>query len=193
MTDTITLQKIGRETIKVEIKGTAPLIVHKWDEKAKQQLLDKQQGKRAVKVAKDPEAAYQASRYLLPDGSDGFPVTGFKAATVGAARYFQTVKMTELRRALFFHGEGPDQLVRIIGTPQSREDMVRVGMGTSDIRFRAMYPEWTATLVVTYVPSLLDEASVVALIDAGGMGGVGEWRPEKAATGTFGTYEVISQ
>lgn len=189
----IKLERIGREIVSVKIKGTAPLITHRWDEKAKQQLLDGQQGRRTTKAPKDPEACYEASRYRLPDGGDGFPVTGFKAATVGAARYFQSVAMTELKRALFFHGEGPEQLVRIMGTPEMREDMVRVGKGTADIRYRAMFPEWTATLQVTYVSGLLDFGSLISLIDAGGMGGIGEWRPEKAATGSFGTYEVIEQ
>jgi hypothetical protein len=44
-------------------------------------------------------------------------------------------------------------------------------------------------LEVSYVTSMLTRASVLSLIDAGGMGvGVGEWRPEKK--GDFGTYQV---
>ena len=66
--------------------------------------------------------------------------------------------------------------------------MVRVGMGT-DLRFRGEFPEWTAVLDVTYVTTALSRASVVSLIDAGGMGvGVGEWRPEK--DGLNGTYTI---
>ena len=68
--------------------------------------------------------------------------------------------------------------------------MVRVGMGTADIRFRAMFPDWDATLTIRYFPSILTEDSVLALIDASGAGGIGEWRPSKAKTGLFGTYEV---
>ena len=30
----------------------------------------------------------------------------------------------------------------------------------------------------------------VSLVNAGGNGGVGEWRPEKNASGMYGTYEV---
>ena len=70
-----------------------------------------------------------------------------------------------------------------------REDMVRVGMGTADIRYRAEYAKWRATLKVQFLPNLIDLGSVVALIDAGGMNGVGEWRPERS--GLNGTYRVV--
>lgn len=187
---TIKLQRIARETVQVRVVGTAPLICHRFDEKARQMMLDAQQGRKKAKVAKDPQADYERSMYRLTDGRHGFPVTAFKAATVDAARYFQGVKMTELRQALLFHGEGPDRLVAIEGEPAMREDTVRVGMGTADLRYRAMFETWSALLTVTYVPSLLAADSVITLIDAGGTGGIGEWRPSKAKTGSYGTYEV---
>lgn len=190
------LTRLESETITLTVKGTAPLIVHNWSEKAKAEMLAKQMGKKAPKEFKDPQAQYESSLYRLPDGTPGFPVVAFKSATVGGARYFKGVTQVQLRQGLLFHGEGPDHLVRINGVPVMREDMVRVGSGlnkTADIRYRAMFPEWTANLVISYLPSQITLESVVALVDAGGMGGVGEWRPERANTGTYGTYEVVDQ
>lgn len=187
---TIQLTKVARETMQVRVIGMTPLICHRFDEKAKQMMLDAQQGRKKAKQHKDPDADYQRSLYRLPDGRYGFPATAFKAATVDAARYFQGVKMTELRQALLFHGDGPDQLVAVEGEPVMREDSVRVGMGTADLRYRAMFEKWAATLTITYVPSLLSPDSVITLVDAGGTGGIGEWRPSKAKTGSYGTYEV---
>ena len=69
-----------------------------------------------------------------------------------------------------------------------REDLVRVGMGTADLRYRAMYSNWDLVLTVEYPEHLLDESTVVSLIDAGGRNGIGEWRPER--DGSFGTFEV---
>ncbi len=189
---TIQLHKVERETIKVRVVGLTPLICHRFDEKAKQMMLDAQQGKKKQKASKDPDADFQRSLYRTPDGGYGFPATGFKAATVDAARYFQGVRMTELRQALLFHGEGPDQLIQLEGEPVMREDAVRVGMGTADLRYRGMFEKWAATLTITYIPSLLDEQSVITLVDAGGTGGIGEWRPGKAKTGSYGTYEVAA-
>lgn len=186
----IKLERIARETIKVRVVGTAPLIVNRMDEKAKQMMLDNMQGKKNPKAHKDPQGDYERSLYKMPDGTYGFPVTAFKAATIDAARFFHNVKMTELRQALFFIGEGPDQLVRLEGEPVMREDMVRIGMNGADLRYRGMFEKWAVELTIVYVPSLLDMQSVVTLVDAGGTGGVGEWRPSKAKTGSYGTYEV---
>lgn len=195
-TATISLARIQRETALIDIKGTAPLIVHAWSEKARKQMLDAQQKRKTVKEPKDPNADYEASMYRFADGGHGFPVLGFKSATVtGGARMFgKTVRMTELRIALSFVPDGMgtlgDQLVRIAGEPTMREDMVRVGMGTADIRYRAEYRDWSARLRIDYLPNMIDVDSIVALVDAGGANGVGEWRPEK--DGVNGTYEVMS-
>jgi hypothetical protein len=191
------LERIRRETAVIEVRGTAPLIVHAWSQKARQQMLDKQQGKKVRKEAKDPQADFEASRYKFADGSgDGFPVTAFKKSTIaGGGRIFgKAVKMTELRQNLLFlpDGLGTDgmQLVALdTAPPEMREDMVRISMGTSDIRHRAMYPKWSATLRIEFIPALIDLGSIVALVDAGGTNGIGEWRPEK--NGSFGTYEVV--
>jgi hypothetical protein len=189
----VQLPKISAETMRVPIIGTAPLIVHKWSDKAKRQMLDAQQGRKTPKQIRDPQADYESSLYRTADGY-GFPVLAFKAATVGAARFFgKSVKMTELRQFLFMTGtlsdDGTTILAPVFGIPKMREDMVRVGMGGTDLRYRGEFPEWTALLTVTYVTTALDRGSVLSLIDAGGMGvGVGEWRPEKR--GQNGTYAI---
>lgn len=201
MSDAIQINKLAAETLLIPIVGTTPLIMHNWSEKAKRQMLDSQQGKKTPKQFKDPEADYLASLYRMEfeDGRQGygFPAVAFKAATVGAARFYgKDVKMTELRQFMFFRGvttpADNQQLFEIEGEPNMREDMVRVGSGTSDIRYRAEFKEWRSTLRVTYVKSSLDKGSLLSLIDAGGMGvGVGEWRPEKK--GDYGTYALDTE
>jgi len=194
----IQIDKIGAQTIKVPIIGTAPLIVHNWSEKAKRQMLDAQQGRKKVKEIRDPQADYEASLYRIAaqDGGHdlyGFPVLAFKAATIGGARFYdKSVTMTMLRQCMFFKGvvtkADPAQLVQIHGEPRMREDVVRVGQGT-DLRYRGEFTEWHAELVITFVTSSLSQGSVLSLIDAGGMGvGVGEWRPQRS--GEYGTYMV---
>lgn len=193
---TISLTRIRREIAEIEVRGTAPLIVHRWSEKARQMMLDAQQGKKNPKQPKDPNADFETSMYRFEDGGHGFPIMAFKSATVkGGARLFgKAVKMTELRQLCTFLSDGlctdGTQLTRIISdAPIMREDMVRVGMGTADIRYRAEYRNWSAVLRIEYVPSVIDLSSVVALVDAGGTNGVGEWRPEKS--GSYGTFEVV--
>jgi hypothetical protein len=204
----VSLKRIKRETAYVEIEGTAPVIVHQWSEKARRMMLDAQQGKKTPKQAKDPHQDFLDSMYrfkgtdrtqVLPLDSHGAPTMAFKAATVkGGARAFgKSVKMTELRQSLIFlaDGFGDDGLqlsrLEIDAEPVMREDMVRVGMGTADIRYRAEYQTWRVVLRVEFMPNLIDLDSIVALIDAGGANGICEWRPEK--NGSFGTYQVIDE
>ena len=196
----IVIDRIDTETLVVPIVGTAPLIVHNFSEKSKRMMLDAQQGKKRVKVTRDPQAEYEAAFYRIVDTDGvlryGFPVTAFKAATIGAARFYgKSISMTALRQFLFMHGvltdADPQQLVEIHGEPRMREDVVRLGgpSRSADLRYRPEFPEWRAELRSTYVRSALAQSSVLSLVDAGGLGvGVGEWRPEKR--GEFGTYAI---
>lgn len=194
MTDQqIQIDEIAAETISVPIIGTAPLIVHRFSEKAKRQMLDNMQGRKSPKEVKDPQAEYEAAFYRLKDGDPGFPAIAFKAATIGGVRFYgKNITMTACKQFMFFRGEISDDgraMVRIEGEPRMREDVVTVGRGGSDLRYRPEFLEWSTTLTVVYVTSALTRGSVLSLIDAGGMGvGVGEWRPEK--DGDFGTYRI---
>lgn len=192
----ISISKIGTETLRVPLVGTAPLIVHAFSEKAKRQMLDAMQGRKSPKQPKDPDSDYEAAFYRHDDDGYGFPVIAFKAATVGGARFFgKDVTMTGLRQCMFFDAElskrAGQKLARIIGEPHMREDAVTVGVSGRDLRYRPEFVEWATTLDVIYVKSMLTRESVLSLIEAGGMGvGVGEWRPEKR--GDFGTYMIDS-
>lgn len=195
----VQIAKIDAETLNVPIIGTAPLIVHNFSEKSRRQMLEAQQGKKKVKEVRDPQSEYEAAFYRIAkdDGEGyGFPVTAFKAATTGAARFYdKSITMTALRQFMFMRGimtkADAQMLVEITGEPEMREDVVRLGgpSRSADLRYRPMFPEWSCILNVTYVKSSIDRNSILSLIDAGGMGiGVGEWRPEKR--GEFGTYQI---
>jgi hypothetical protein len=191
---TIHLEPIERHYIDVPIEGVSPLIVHKWSEKAKAIMAENQSGKavKSKREPKDPKSEAEACLYRMPDGCPGFPATAFKAATVGAVRLFDGITMVAAKAALFVHGEGPDQLVPIIGEMTLRQDTPRLATGVADLRYRYAFFPWSTTLRVEYLPALIEELSVVRLIDAGGNGGVGDWRPSapKSATGTFGRFRV---
>ena len=99
--------------------------------------------------------------------------------------------MASLRGAFFIAGEGSELLAEVKGcTPTMREDMVRVGMGVADIRFRGEFANWYMDLQVSYNANgayTLDQ--IINLINVGGFScGIGEWRPEK--DGNYGMYHV---
>ena len=195
LTQPIELDRIELHTLSLDVEGITPLITHRWSEKAKKEMRDKQAGvTKKKKEPKDPQAEYESAFYRLPDGEAGMPATAFKAATVGGARNFESVSMVQVKQGIFVIGIGPEQLVEIVGEPEFTEMPVRIAMGTADLRYRPLFWPWAAHLDIQYNPVVLSANSVVALVDAGGIGGVGEWRPSapKSHTGSYGMYRVVN-
>ncbi len=193
----IAIKRLARSIAYIQVEGTAPLIVNRFSEKARQMMEDKQQGRANIREPKQPEVLYEAAAYRLEDGTYGFPAAGFKGALVGAVRYFKGSKltMTALKQMIFVRGEGEDQLVRIEAPePKMRTDTVRNATGVADIRYRPMFWPWRASVPVEFIQGQFTIDSLIALLDASGLGGIGEWRPSapKSMTGMFGTYAVVA-
>lgn len=187
--ETITLPALILKTVELTLIGDSPLICHRWSEKAKKQMLDKQM-KRAkqAKEAKDPRADYVASLYPYPGGGYGFPVIAFKTAAVDACSHVADITKVLARGAFHIDGE----LVKIEGEPSMREDMVRVGMGTADIRYRGQFEDWRVTLAVQINVSVVSVEQVTNLFNLAGFAiGVGEWRPQR--DGSYGRFHVAQE
>lgn len=195
-------------TVEINVRGIAPLVSHRWSEKAKKEMLDKQMkvAKRA-KEAKDPYRDFIDSLYFIegspdvPDGelefasTCGFPAVAFKKAAVSACRQVSGVPMTQARQMIFVRGTekgtNGEDLVKIEGNVSMREDMVRIDGGrTADIRYRGQFVEWNCILLVDYDADVLSADQVVNLFARAGWGvGIGEDRPEKSG-GQWGRFEL---
>lgn len=189
-TASIELPPLDIRRMQVRLVGDAPLICHAWSEKARKQMLDKQMKRaKAAKEAKDPLRDYEESLYKHPEGGYGFPAIGFKAAAVDACSHVDGLTKVQARGA--FHITGGD-LVKINGEPTMREDMVRVGMGVADIRYRGQFDPWSADLTVRFNAGVLSAEQIINLFNTAGFGiGVGEWRPQR--DGQFGLFHVASR
>jgi len=185
-TDAIQLPELRIKQATIVLRGTTPLIVHRFSEKARKEMLDKQMGVAKQKKAfKNPEQDYLDSLYLLPDGTPGFPAVAFKAAAVSAANDAGIQKVLARRAFHILGGE----LLPIRGEHRMREDMVRIAMGTADVRHRAEFLEWEVEVPVAYNANIISLEQLVNLFNIAGFGvGVGEWRPER--DGINGTWEV---
>ena len=189
----------------IHVKGDSPLIIHKWSEKAKKEILDKQMKKAKTKGhdVKDPVRDFIESLYWLEGEPEektevgfakaiqngarfGFPSVAFKASAVSAG-YRSGVTKDKVSMNAAFHID--NEFVEICGVPEMREDMVRVGMGSADIRYRGEFKKWDATFQVKYNASSISLEQLVNLFNLGGFAcGLGEWRPEKG--GQYGMYHV---
>jgi hypothetical protein len=180
-----------REVV-IPIKGVSPLIVHKWSEKAKREIADKQAGKAKNKKheIREPEADFEGAKHVSPEGWEGFPAAGFKAAMIRGAKMIGLV-MKDTQTAFFIKADCEEtQLVRINGESRLRTDMVRVGMGSADIRYRPEYPEWEADLQIEFNEGVISLDQIYQLVKAAGYGcGIGEMRPEKTKF-NYGRFEL---
>ena len=184
---------IDIRTMGLILKGTSSLISHKFSKRSSDAMLAKQMKTAAAKPgreAKNPEQDYLDSLYVLKDGRYGFPLSGFKNAAVDAAAFMDGMKKTMMRGSFHLVDTTGEDLAVVEGVPQMREDNVRVGMGTADIRFRGEYPAgWRVALTIRYNASAISPGQIVQLFNSAGFGiGVGDWRPQK--DGSHGMFEV---
>lgn len=189
-TTTISLPRFDLRALSVRLIGDSPLICHAWSEKAKKEMLDKQMKKaKSAKSAKDPHQDFINSLYPFPGGGWGFKAVAFKSAAVDACSHIDGVTKVEARGAFHINGD----LIKIHGSePTMREDMVRVGMGTADIRYRGQFDPWSVELQIRYNAGVLSDEQIVHLFNVAGFGiGVGEWRPQK--NGMNGLFHVARE
>ena len=191
----------------IKIVGTSPLIVHKFSEKAKRMMLEKQQktAKSAGKIARNEwedvigacywlteppkESSKEAFEQAIEAGARfGFPTVGVKASIVAAAYRAGWVKNKVTMNGMF-HIDS--EFIEIEGVkPVMREDTVKLQTGVTDLRFRPEFPAgWHSTLDIKYVPSMISLSQLVSAVNYGGFAvGIGEQRIEKG--GTWGAYKV---
>jgi hypothetical protein len=191
-TTAIEIPAINIEEIQLTLIGISSLICHRWSEKAKQEMRDKQMKKaQKAKEAKNPEQLFKDSLYPMPKGKPtkyGFPAIAFKAAAVGACRSIDGLNMTTARTVFHVVGE----LVPIHGEATMREDMVRIGQGTADLRYRGEFKQWYATLNVSYNADVFSAEQLLNLFQIAGYAqGIGEWRPEK--NGSHGMFHIATE
>lgn len=207
----VTIPALNIQEVNVRLVGDTPLISHAWSEKAKLMMLQKQTKKATTgKEIRRPAVEFAESLYwitekpnlsemtdeeaqkilaeYLPKSKFGFPTTAFKAAAIDAAFQQNVVnKKTTIRGAIHVIGE----LAEIDGVPAMREDMVRIGMGTADLRYRAEFKTWSVTLPIRYNVNSVSLEQLVNFFNYGGFSnGVGDWRPAKG--GTYGAFHVES-
>jgi hypothetical protein len=181
--------------VSIPIIGISPLIVHAWSEKSKRMISDKQAGKAKNKKheIRDPEEEYEQAKHISSEGWEGFPAAGFKAAMIRGAKMIGMV-MKDTQTSFFINADDEDtQLVRIHGESRMRTDMVRVGMGSSDIRYRPEYPNWYAELNIEFNSGVISIDQIYQLVKAAGYGcGVGEMRPEKGKF-NYGRFKLANE
>jgi hypothetical protein len=178
----------------IPIIGDEPLLMHRFDEKSRQEMLDKQTGKAQLqRMPKDPADCFRRSLHVVSGRAGeqgavyGFPAMGFKKAFVEAATDARC-KKTNLRRAFFVNGDlVPIEYMEL----RVHEATVKIP-GSADLRFRGELVGWRAELPISYNARAINIETLLLLCNLAGFGvGVGEWRPQR--NGNKGRWHVARE
>lgn len=185
------------------IEGSAPLVIHRFSAKTKEQMKQKMETGKAASSRKNREAKatddlYADARYVSKDGWDGFHAAALRNAMISACRLVG-FKMTLAKLSIFVEADGCDAgepqipLVRIIGAPVKQEDMARVETGQPYVTVRAAYHNWKAKVRIRWDEDQFTLADISNLLSRVGMQvGIGEGRPDsKNSAGMgWGLFEI---
>ena len=213
----IFIPKLNEKRFTVKLTGETSLVMHKWSQKAKMEMLNKQMKKaNTKKVARDPKAEFESSLHVVENGKFsytsktkdnplglgevkftgklGIPASAVKKALVSAARTVDGITMTILRSCVFVHGTTDNEELIEIDYEKllMREDIVRLGgIGRSaDLRYRGEVVKWTALAPVSFDADVLSSEQVLNLIEKAGFAcGLLEMRPEKTGL-SYGKFTV---
>ena len=185
------LKPIKQMRLALKIIGISPMVQHQWDEKSKKMMRDKHAGKKTkVRDVREPEAEFIAATYVTEEGKFGIPAQGLKKALITAAHKDIGIEKTLLRKSLFIECDDPGNIIEMeCSEPLMREDVVRVGMGSSDLRYRPEFRDWSVGVTLQFDAEALTVENIVNLFQRAGFGvGIGEMRPEK--DGENGRFKV---
>lgn len=180
-----------------DVRGIAPLVIHRFSQKTKEQMKQKMETGKAASSRKNREARstddlYEEARYRSKDGWDGFNASAVRAAMISACRLVG-FKMTLAKLSVFVEADGVDAaepqipLIRIYGEPMKQEDMARVETGQPYVTVRAAYHGWSAKIRIRFDLDQFTPEDVANLISRVGLQvGIGEGRPDSKNSAGMG-------
>lgn len=205
--------------MRIKLFGRSPLLPHRFDQKARRVMLEKQMGKARSKTkeAKVPVVDAVNSLYFIGDKPEipqeyldadpdlvaeelplpflngcrfGVKASSFKQSGVRAAKLLGH-RMTDIRAALFVRSTtGSVELVEIL---TDSDPVMRCDLvavqQTTDLRFRCELRDWRAAIEVEYNSKILTEEEVLAIFADAGKG-VGVGDWRPEKNGQHGSFGV---
>lgn len=201
-TETISISAPNMKTARISIGGTAPYLQLRFSAKSINAMKEKMQAGGTAKskkqrAARDFDDDFRQSLHVSDEGWHGIPAAAFRAGMISACRLVG-FKMTLAKLSVFIRHDGLDKfdripLIKIEGTPEPVTHYVRNATGVADLRVRAAFNEWKASLMIRYDGDQFTLTDVVNLMmRVGEQVGIGEGRPDsKNSAGMgFGTFKI---
>lgn len=183
------------KTIEVEIRGTSPLLIHRFSEDSEQA----KSTRRTMIKQRDPREEATKAAYIAPDGTFYFSAFSIPNSMGNAG---SNHKMRGSRKSLRFivpsavrvtneaitilNCDGPAKGFEVDARPVT----IPATKGRI-MRYRPRFDNWGAKFNLILDDSTLDiETAHQLLNEAGQFIGIGDFRPEKR--GPFGCFRVVS-
>lgn len=193
----ITIRPPNFGTATFKIQGIAPLVIHRFSAKTKNQMKEKMETGKAAssKKTREPKSTdetFNEARYISKEGWDGFHAGSIRNALISACRLVG-FKMVLAKMSVFVEPDGWDKvepqipLIRIYGKPTKQEDMARVETGQPYVTVRAAYHDWSANIRIRWDNDQFTLADVSSLLSRVGLQvGIGEGRPDSKNSAGMG-------
>jgi hypothetical protein len=184
-------------TAEFEIEGTAPLVIHRFSQKAKMEMMAKMTAGSVANKGKkrepmNVERLYNEARYISPEGWDGFNVSAVRNGLISACRIV-SFKMTLAKMGVFVLADGRDKLepqfglIRIYGKPVRTEMTARVETGAAYVTVRPMYDPWSAKIRIRFDSDMFSFEDIANLLSRmGEQVGLCEGRPDSKNSAGMG-------
>lgn len=203
---TVQIKAPNMKVAAFDIEGTAPLVIHRFDEKVKDKFHEKivagstPKGKNKYE-ARDPDEICDAAKYIGETNGkrwDGFNASAIRCALISACRLVN-FKMTLAKLSVFVLEDGRDiscplyPLVRIIGKAEKTELIARTETGVAMLCIRPMYFPWAAKLRIRFDADQFSVGDVSNLLSrVGEQVGICEGRPasKNSAGMGWGTFKL---
>lgn len=194
--EVVTVSQPRMEIFRQRIVGTSPYVQLRFSEKARTKMQEQQEAgstakKGATREPRDFDEDYEGAMHRGPSGEHGIPASAFRSAAISACRTVN-FKMTLAKLGLFVESDFVDPrdgtpLVAIEGEPKPLTLPVRNATGVADLRCRAQWLEWAATIRIRYDADMFKVADVVNLLARiGAQVGIGEGRADSRKSAGMG-------
>ena len=196
-TEDVELLEINTRRVEFCILGRTPLIMNRFDEKARQEMLmpaqKKNRAEKASSLKHDPVAEFRRATYRNRNPNSPtavhIPTGAFhKAAGQAAIDIPGQAKSVMLRLTSV-----TSATVDLYGIPSMLISMVRSGgmNAVPDMRTRPIFAEWACRVEFDLVSALVSQQQLTNLLAAAGVFvGIGDWRPQKG--GPNGKFTIVS-
>jgi len=199
----VTIKAPNMQVAEFEICGIAPLVIHRFSEKTKNEMKQKQETGKAASSKRNREPKltddqFMESRYISSEGWDGFHAGAIRSAMISACRLVG-FKMTLAKLSIFVVQDGWDKkepqipLVKIHGKPIKQEDIGLTSTKQPYVTVRAAFHGWSAFVKIRWDADQFTIDDVFNLLSRVGLQvGLCEGRPDsKNSAGMgWGLFEV---